>query len=162
MKKGFSVAEAMITLLIVSLALAAAAPMFTKKAKTDNVSVQVVIPSGMIAYFDLTTCPDGWVKLDSKYDGAFIRNIGGNAAAQGIVQPSGAPNITGWFGIKYSLNSGGAFYNTSNYTNTAKQKSGNTSIGEVQFDASRASSVYTNGLDEVRPTNFSALACKKK
>jgi hypothetical protein len=61
--KGFSIAEAMITLLIVSVGLAAMAPMMSKKNKPVAEVVGGGIPSGAIMFFNLDECPDGWKLL---------------------------------------------------------------------------------------------------
>lgn len=114
MKKAFSVAEAMIALLIGSLILGASAPMISKQLKHNNMSdaqVQVLnrkieqlgvtqsnIPSGAVMYFDLDFCPDGWDELINKYPNsanAFIRNKSGTARTLGNWQQNAAPNITG-------------------------------------------------------------------
>ena len=55
---AFSVAEAMMSLLIVSLILAAMAPLFTKKA-TSNLYTET-IPIGAIMLFNRANCPLGW------------------------------------------------------------------------------------------------------
>ncbi len=79
-EKGFSVAEAMITLLIVSIALAAMAPIFSKKAKQINTSDclwlktifggHIVRPTGNVGIgMASTTNPDSkleYVKSDKK------------------------------------------------------------------------------------------------
>lgn len=96
-RKAFSVAEAMIALLIGSLALGMAAPMITKQIKQNNMadvqyrlinnknnvlideikeikekinlieSSNSAIPSTAVMYFDSITCPDGWEPLSNKY-----------------------------------------------------------------------------------------------
>lgn len=83
MNKGFSVAEAMIALLIGSLALGMAAPMITKQVKHQNFQDvyyrkihQSLVPSGAIMFFDRADCPDGWDPLDSKYNGRYFKVAG--------------------------------------------------------------------------------------
>ena len=135
-KKAFSVAEAMIALLIGSVALGMAAPMITKQIKAQNMTdtqfrvmnsqferlresndntinaliqriealeaQNIQIDEGMIAPFALANCPTGWTELTKLYkgaDGAFIRNIGGNAKAMSELQNDAAPNLTFQFDI---------------------------------------------------------------
>lgn len=113
-RKGFSVAEAMIALLIGSVALGMAAPMITKQIKQSNFAdaqarlfnqrmndlvennanfrleieelidekIREVreemedIPSGMVAFFNTTTCPNGWSAISSNWRGRFPRFAG--------------------------------------------------------------------------------------
>lgn len=89
--KAFSVAEAMIALLIGSLALGMAAPMITKQIKTQNFTdAQFValqrqieelresqgVPTGAIMFFDLHRCPDGWDFVGDEYIGDYPRIVG--------------------------------------------------------------------------------------
>ena len=62
------------------------------------------------------------------------------------------PNITGQFYAEAaSLSASGAFYiGSNNYRGTTSGQSNN----QLNFDASRSSSVYQN-VTEVRPDNFS-------
>ena len=78
-------------LVIGSIVLGMAAPMITKQMKNENIeSVQLeiikktLIPSGAIMFFDRADCPDGWTALNS--EGAFIRDVGGDAAERGVIQ----------------------------------------------------------------------------
>ena len=109
---AFSVAEAMISLLIGSIILGLFAPMISKQLKHNNMSdvqaqvlnrkideLRTLIPTGAIMYFDLPTCPSGWSALsvthpDSK--NAFIRNIDGSGRAMGSYQGSALPNLRGY------------------------------------------------------------------
>ena len=82
-KRAFSVAEAMMALLIGSVALGMAAPMITKQVKSTNmrevqieVLQQTIIPSGAIMFFDRANCPDGWTQLDSRYNGRYLKVAG--------------------------------------------------------------------------------------
>ena len=64
-KRAFSIAEAMMTLLIFSIALAAAAPLISgqmKRSMIQNIHAeQDAVPKGAIMFFDdRKTCPDGW------------------------------------------------------------------------------------------------------
>ena len=87
--RAFSVAEAMISLLIGSLILGYSAPIIAKQIKHNNMSdvqVQVLnrkieelrrtqanIPSGAVMFFNLPTCPDGWSDISSNWNGRFPR-----------------------------------------------------------------------------------------
>lgn len=101
--------------------------------------------------------------------GVFLR---GHDAGRGIdsgrklgtQQQSGAPNITGrtWARMEVKQATAdahllqGAFYFNSTETNVTQY--GNSTSGDKEammgFDASRCSSVYQNGLDEIRPANI--------
>lgn len=93
-KKAFSVAEAMIALLIGSVALAAASPMITKQIKSQNFTdtqfriivdrletLENAIPKGTVAFFsnDVTPqsttnpCPHGWAMAPESWKGRFFR-----------------------------------------------------------------------------------------
>ena len=71
--KAFSVAEAMIALLIGSIALGMAAPMITKQVKQNNYvdaerriidnKINNIIPNGAIMFFRTSPCPDGWAPV---------------------------------------------------------------------------------------------------
>ena len=90
--RAFSVAEAMISLLIGSLILGYSAPMIAKQIKHNNMSdvqVQVLnrkieelrrtqanVPSGAVMFFNLPTCPDGWSDISSNWNGRFPRFAG--------------------------------------------------------------------------------------
>ena len=197
--KGFSVAEAMMALLIGSVALGAAAPMITKQVKQSNFSdtqfkvlnqkmentseeivqnktefkKQVddalkemdkrlesvdVIPTGAIMFFDLASCPDGWTALNS--EGAFIRDIGGEAAARGVLQESGVPNLVGFNGMSHYGQVDGKLFTISSILGSKSHKGGGWEVG-ADFNASGYSDVYKDGLNEVRPKNIAYLACKK-
>ena len=112
--KAFSVAEAMIALLIGSLILGYSAPMITGQIKHNNMSdvqaqvlnrkieelrsTQANIPSGAVMYFDLASCPVDWSPLSTIYPNAanaFIRNQSGSGRALGDWQQNAAPNIEG-------------------------------------------------------------------
>jgi len=197
---GFSVAEAMIALLIGSLILGASAPMISKQIKHNYLSdvqydvlvkkfenaetsnktkinelleriselegKEVKIDKGMIAAFALEDCPTGWEKLSDKYsnaDGAFIRNIGGQAKIMGEVQADAAPNITGTFG---SLRDWYATSYSGVFSKGSKKDSynGNDVVSGymIDFDAQKSSNSY--GRDnsiEVRPKNIAFLYCVK-
>lgn len=165
--KGFSIAEAMVTLLIVSMALAAMAPILSKKMKNDAIGAKSAIPTGAVMAFDLDSCPDGWIPLSTKYsdsEGAFIRNIGGNALSKGTVQLDAAPNLT----FQFAMDDVMAAYN---FGGNAGYKSGSTVSlhassewnGTVAiFDAKRASAAYgRDDTTEVRPKNIALLYCRK-
>ncbi len=90
-KKAFSVAEAMIAVLIGSIALGMAAPMITKQIKTQNFTdtqfdvlrrqIEELresqgVPTGAIMFFDLHRCPDGWDFVGDEYIGDYPRIVG--------------------------------------------------------------------------------------
>ena len=134
---------------------------------------KTIVPSGAIMFFDRADCPDGWTALNS--EGAFIRDIGGEAAARGVLQEGGVPNIKG----KGPRVSSEIFYKRSGYskkpltgpyvyakdtdvlTGGEKGDGASSSYQGWNFDASLASSIYKDDLAEVRPKNIAYLACKK-
>ena len=78
----------------------------------------------------------------------------------GTVQQGGAPNITGNFHTvdksnvrRYEYPLSGAFYETKITGSVYKGGAGHEGIW-AGFDASRSSSVYQNGITEVRPVNI--------
>ncbi len=80
MKKSFSVAEAMITLLIVSVALAAMAPIMSRQIKNNSaVTQKLQLPSGMISFFNkpCSAADGGWSDVPDAWKGRYPR-IAGN------------------------------------------------------------------------------------
>ena len=90
-KKAFSVAEAMVALLIGSVALGVAAPMMTKQMKRENFNdaqFQVLqrqienlrsqreVPAGAIMFFNLRRCPTGWTPVSTDFIGHYPRIVG--------------------------------------------------------------------------------------
>ncbi len=77
-QKAFSVAEAMVALLVGSIALGMAAPMITKQIRQNNFvdaeqriirnQIDNIIPEGAIMFFNARRCPTGW---------APVTNLGG-------------------------------------------------------------------------------------
>lgn len=98
--------------------------------------------------------------------GEFIRGLDDGRGVDtgrtiGSSQATGVPNITGYVlgSVEESGSSAtGAFELKKQATNGAN--SGATSWG-FDFDASRVSNVYKNGLTEARPRNVAQLACIK-
>ncbi len=94
MKKAFSIAEAMVVLMLVSIALAMSAPLIsrsTKNTATNNLQIGNLINRieelekqkgfvpGMVMFFDAdytSTCPEGWRQVDEKYNGRYFRVSG--------------------------------------------------------------------------------------
>lgn len=170
----------MITLLIVSIAMAASAPLISRQMKNNMVrnlapAAAAEMPTGAVVAFDLETCPPGWVALTSVYGdsgGTFIRNVGGNAESRGVVQLDGVPNIKGEFPADDAYGQAtmndmetvrGAFNgkirtvgrSIDSPTGTFDAKYG------IDFDASRVSEVYGRSESEVRPKNIAFLYCRK-
>ena len=93
-RAAFSIAEAFITLLIVSVALGSAAPLISKSMKNSQISnfqimqlqqqmqqlrTEVInnrVPAGTIAFFADDDCPPGWTQLGNAYNGRFPRFAG--------------------------------------------------------------------------------------
>lgn len=182
--KGFSVAEAMIALLIGSLVLGFSAPMITKQIKYNNMSdvqMQVLnkkieqlranqsnIPSGAIMYFDLDRCPNGWSELTSFYPNSansFIRNKSGTTRARGHWQQNAAPNIVGTFmGTSPGATNNGPF---SISNGLGGIRTGGYYKSRVTFNANLSSDAYGRVDEtgepaaEVRPDNIAFLACRR-
>jgi len=121
------------------------------------------VPSGAVMFFDLDACPSGWTALNS--GGAFIRDVGGESAQRGVSQEAGVPNITGWYdSINGGEKAGGAMLVTTG-SDPLNNHHISSSYGHIshwmKFDASRSSTVYKDGLNEVRPKNIAYLACRK-
>lgn len=168
-KNAFSVAEAMIALLIGSIALGMAAPMITKQIKQEHFAfaekqvmtrqIEKAVPSGAIMYFDLDKCPNGWEELTVKYPksaNAFIRNKSGSERSLGDWQQNAAPNITGAISTtdeyKYYINENnkedyyGAFEKEKTNSNNSHKYEVAGTRGEggskYIFDASKSNDAY--------------------
>jgi len=90
--KAFSLAEAMIVILIGTIALGMAAPMITKQLKNEtltNTQMQILqrqidvlkanqggVPVGAVMFFDLPRCPTGWDFVGDEYIGHYPRIVG--------------------------------------------------------------------------------------
>ncbi len=182
--KAFSVAEAMIALLIGSLVLGFSAPMISRQIKYNNMSdvqMQVLnkkieqlranqtsIPSGAVIAFNRPSCPDKWTPLTtiiSDTEGAFIRNIGGNADAKGTVQLDAAPNITGSHGGHGGYHgwgsANGSFVKTGKINGRGAADKNSSGYEQIDFDACNSSDSYCREATEVRPKNIALLYCVK-
>ncbi|MBQ2871073.1 type II secretion system protein [bacterium] len=113
-KKAFSIAEALITLAIVGIAVGSAAPLISKTMKNSQLSnfqLQYLqkqiddlktknIQSGAIMFFNNSDCPDGWSLLTandgSSLDGYYIRLTTSTGDVGKKLNPS-LPNIKGGF-----------------------------------------------------------------
>lgn len=169
-KKAFSIAEAMITLLIVSMALAAMAPIISKQQKASLAIQDAAIPIGAIMMFDLDSCPVGWRPLTDKYSdaaGSFFRNLGGSASERGSLQNDAVPNITGTFTGRaitdHGYEAAGAFTGEAGTYYVAQTYTGlNAGAAKFTFNAQNSSPVYgRDDSNEVRPKNLAFLYCRK-
>ncbi len=69
--KAFTLAEMLVSILIISIALMAMAPMLTKKAQQKVPEVQIIekkdsIPKGAIILWFGSQIPDGWVECSGQ------------------------------------------------------------------------------------------------
>ncbi len=112
--RAFSVAEAMIALLIGTIVLGFSAPMITKtlkKQESSDLQIKVLLkkiddlekkvePEGMVKLFYNTNCPTGWSQIKandgSSLDGHYIRLSTSSANIGQTLEPS-LPNIIGGF-----------------------------------------------------------------
>ena len=102
-RRGFSVAEAMIALLIGSIALGMAAPMITKQIKQNNFAdterrilrqkIETAIPSGMVSFFNIPCneiMPENsWRDVPDSYKGRYPRIAGTINVPKYISDPEG-------------------------------------------------------------------------
>lgn len=94
--------------------------------------------------------------------GVFLRGLDAGRGVDsgrklGSIQQSGAPNITGEFGGQEPTSRtpcNGAFTTTQRKSGVVEYDGGVMSGYYLEFDASRVSNQYQNGLTEVRPVNI--------
>ena len=130
-------------------------------------SQEVKLDSGMVVAFNRESCPTGWTSLTTLFkdtEGAFIRNLGGQAKNIGAVQLDAVPNITGTFG---SLRDWGYTTYSGVFQKGASKNSYNgidvVSGYMINFDASTSSKSYgRDDTTEVRPKNIALLYCVKR
>ena len=79
-----------------------------------------------------------------------------NGVGFGYKQDSACPNITGSFNSPCG-NLSGAMYNTSGNLNWLSTRNSSNWLQHAAFDASRSSSIYKNGVNEIRPQNRNYL-----
>lgn len=124
------------------------------------------VSKGAIMYFDLSSCPSGWEPLVNQYPdtaNSFIRNQSGSGRNVGSVQYSAAPNIKGSFhALDLRAVYSGVFYNDGGTTVYGYGRQGEYHYRQQGMDFSRVSSVYQDGVTEIRPKNIALLACIKK
>ena len=138
---AFTLAETLITLTIIGIIAAMTVPNIINNANQH-------------AYISK------YRKTYSVLKNAFLRNLDGTTKKPGDKENSAAPNITGQFGLKYSYGIEGAF--AKDGTANAEQAGGKEYSGQgITFNANRSSSVYQDGVDEVRPYNLAFLICRK-
>ncbi len=160
--KGFSIAEAMITMLIVSIAMAAMAPIMSKKIQSDGKS-SAVIPSGMVSFFNLSTCPNGWSAVNGSWNNRFIR-IANGARAVGSTQEDAMLDASGaiW-GItsKNWADANGVFRVTASPGSEARGQGTTWQERTFEFRLSFDPALAGRISNEVRPKNVALLACQK-
>lgn len=71
-KKGFSIAEAMITLLIISIAMAASAPLLTKKVKSSTISNVSIINQNKNVRIYSDGFKECWITTNANTSGNYI------------------------------------------------------------------------------------------
>ena len=130
-------------------------------------SQEVKLDSGMVVAFNRESCPTGWTSLTTLFkdtEGAFIRNVGGQAKSIGSVQLDAAPNIKGTVGdISAYPYVDGSFYATETKSDIYGDEAHYALRAIVaKFSASYSSASYgRDGTKEVRPKNVSFLYCVK-
>lgn len=176
--KAFSVAEAMIALLIGSIALGMAAPMITKQVKVQNfsdaqfrISRDYMVPRGAVMFFNLESCPDKWSEVPSSWANSFlmIKNTDDSSRELASFEADSIPNITGIANVGHHTDNktpetgtdGNAFY----FGGGNKYKGPDAVDGNNQllyFDASRVAEVYGRlNHGDLRPKNVALIACQK-
>ena len=109
-----------------------------------------------------------WENISSECTGKFLRIEGGNASSFGSIQKGGLPNITGKtqpvrYGAAHeTITSAGSFFPEEIDTIwevSSVQK--NSKARLENFNASRSSSIYQDGITEVRPENITVRIWKK-
>ena len=175
-KTGFSVAEALIALLIGSCFLAMLAPLFSKRTAVNKIDYQSMkIPSGMVAFFNKEDCPDGWSPLDASYNGRFVRfsgdynetfvvsgntyeaSLSGNVV--GTKYNDSIRNVVGsfWSDIRYAESHASGPFFVSPEGRSKDIKSGDNRNGTIMMDLSRS----TPTANEIRPRAIALLGCQK-
>lgn len=96
--------------------------------------------------FNVPSAEDYFLRVYRRHDGV------SDTRKLGTSQNSGAPNIVGEF-TSHNTNEPSGVFSDVKYTTTGGG-SGNWGNHLVRFDASRCSSVYQDGLTEVRPKNI--------
>lgn len=175
-RKGFSVAEAMIVLLITSLALAAASPLISKMMKSsgsdkveynnledkienledkleileDKLAELETIPSGSVVFFNLANCPTGWKNATTLgWGGRFFR-VADSSNPRNVLQEDmikSHSHLYQNFGITWIGQGGGCPSGTCN--------------AMTQRSSGSAGSSSSFGENETRPKNVPLTACIK-
>lgn len=175
-KRGFSVAEAMVVLLITSLALATASPLISKMMKSDGASkigynnleekienmenkLEILeeqlkdletIPSGSVVFFNLASCPTGWKNVTTLgWGGRFFR-VADTNNPRNVLQEDmikSHSHLYQNFGITWIGQGGGCPSGTCN--------------AMTQRSSGSAGSSSSFGENETRPKNVPLTACIK-
>ena len=129
-------------------------------SKKDIMSLMnVFIPKGMIAWFELDEAPEGWAVYEpllGKYPLGANTSIGSTVSAglpniKGHVSPSVHVDDTNFSGAMYREETTGKRVTTDNQV---------TPRYAIMFDASRSNSIYGNS-DTVTPSSVKLLPCIK-
>ena len=199
MSRAFSIAELTVSLLIGNIILAVSAPLISKSVKQNNLNDYQVtminkkleridremsfIPSGMIAFFNRDYPTTGWTRVDSSWNGRYIKISGQYdvcdksgedestgacvssvektiSYSYGVKMGDSIRNITGDFGNmdRYFGNpsTAGAFYVNGQLGKTSPDGD-NKKAARLYFDASR---VVPTGVEN-QPKTIVLNACIK-
>ena len=124
---------------------------------------------------DPATLFDGnWTNISNNFSGKFLRIEGDNASSFGSIQKGGLPNITGRFAVDPFIENGIGIHSCTGCFNTkvitppvidafatySSSGTNKTTTAGV-LNASRSSSIYQDGITEVRPENITVRIWKR-